>query len=95
MALLANSINKLSAFSSQGKRKIQLEDYRFGFDAISAEAMKNVFKKKKKEEPVSKELPPKKQSQIALKKEMTIVNEEIEDEGIISPKITKKKSILI
>lgn len=96
MVLLGNTLSKLYAHCLQNKKKIQLQNLRQGFDAVTAEASRNVFKKPtnaQKAENNNKKAPPEPTAEAkignktAIKNQMSVVREEEEEE--YSPAKTK------
>lgn len=92
---MANSLCKLEVLLRQMQRKLQIQEFRLGFDSISHEAARNVFSKRKND-PKAVESEDKKKKG-SLKKEMSIVKEEAEEEdtspqrGKTSKEPTKSK----
>ena len=80
MVLLGNSLSKLFAHCIQNKRKIQLQNLRLGFDAVAAEANRNVFKKPKKAETNNKKAAEPIGNKTAIKNQMSTVREEEDEE---------------
>ena len=100
MVLLGNTLSKLYAHCLQNRRKIQLQNLRQGFDAVAAEANRNVFKKPtntKKAETNNKKAA--EATKTAIKNQMSTVREEEDEEyspgktkGIINLNVLSKKA---